>query len=273
MPKSVGSVRDLVDAVSSGKLAELFPTMDRRLPQMVAASSWSVRLSEHYLLLYHRDMEATEVFDQEAFLAESEQIRTEIIAYFGSLWSSKECQSTLKRHLTVMLLHTRSRRKFGTLVKPDFLLYLLDPRQDPDYMVEIRHEYAHWVWGAMYGEAPAVFNEGLAVVVETMSRRGKTEADLLRGLQPLDRVPALHDLCTNNRFFEHVTGYYRIAGTFVHFLSSRWGWMLVAKLFKRTDYEDPTVADTFAQVFGISLPETDAAWRDCLRLKSRESSG
>lgn len=272
MALAIGNVRDLVDAASSGRLAELFPTIDRWLPQMMASSSWSVRLSQHFLLLYHLDGDDVAALDQEAFLVESEQVRKEIIDYFGALWSAQESKEAFKRHLTLLLLHVKSTITFGTPLKPDLLLYLLDTHQDPEYMVKFRHEFTHWLWGSMYGEAPGLFNEGLAVVVETMSQCGKTEADLFRGVRPLDEVPPLQDLCANERFFGQGTALYRSAGTFVYFLSSRWGWDRVAELFRRTDFDDTSIASTFAQVFGISLQEADVRWRDYLRLKTGKYS-
>ena len=115
------------------------------------------------MLLYYRDPVQCTYLDQDVLLAGFEKIRKDIIDYFSTLWSSRKTRHILKKHLTVVVFHVKNSMTFGTLLRPDLLLYLLDTDQDPEYMVKFRHEFGHWIWGAMYGEAPALFNEGLAV--------------------------------------------------------------------------------------------------------------
>ena len=107
-----------------------------------------------------------------------------------------------------------------------------------------------------------------------MSWQEKTEADLLKGVQEIDKVPPLRKLCNNDFFFGLGTALYRIAGTFVYFLSDEWDWDRVSQLFLKSDYDDTSIGDTFAQIFGISLEEADNRWRDYLRLKiARHNDG
>ena len=269
MPIAIQNARDLAEAASSGRLlATLFPTIDQWLPQLIASVAWSVRLSSHFVLLYHCDPSVATPLDQDAFLTECEQCRDQLLQYFGVVPSTKAERDALKNHLTIMIFHVQSKRTFGNLLRPNMLLYLLDTEQDPDYRTKIRHEMTHWLWGALYGEAPSLLNEGVAVVAETLSAPGKTEADLFRGLRPLDDVPPLEQLAGNETFFGAGTGYYRIAGTFVYFLSQRGGWERVAELFRRTDYDDAAFGESLAQVYGLSLQEADVEWRSFVRSKT-----
>jgi len=266
VPIAIQNARDLAEAASSGRLlATLFPTIDQWLPQLIASVAWSARLSAHFALLYHCDPSVVAPLDQDAFLAECEQCREQILQYLHTAPSTKAERDALKSHLTVMIFHVQSKRTFGNSLRPNMLLYLLDTEQDPDYRTKIRHEMTHWLWGALYSEAPALLNEGVAVVAETLSAPDKTEADLFQNLRPIDDVPSLEQLAGNGAFFGAGTGYYRMAGTFVYFLSQRGGWERVAEVFRRTDYDDPAFGSKFAQVYGFSLREADAEWRSLVR--------
>jgi len=80
---------------------------------------------------------------------------------------------------------------------------MMDPKDDPDYMVRFRHEYAHWVWSRMYGSAPSLFHEGLATYAEKMSVPGADIHEFLDSGLSVDEIPALKEIAFNEGFWKH----------------------------------------------------------------------
>ena len=178
--------------------------------------------------------------------------------------------NSLKNHLTLLILHVKSTITFGNMLRPHLLLYLLDTKQDPEYMVKFRHEMAHWLWGSMYGEAPAFLNEGVAVVAETLSAPNKTAADLFEALRSLDGVPPIEELFRNEAFWKTGTALYRVAGSFIYFITQGWGWERLAQLFRHTNYDDADIGNKFTQDYGITIMEAERQWRTYVSSKMQE---
>ena len=163
--------------------------------------------------------------------------------------------------LTLLIIHVRSERTFGSVGEDArLLIYLLDTEQDPEYLLRLRHETTHMVWRSLYGEAPPLFQEGLAEYVQQMSQAGADTESLLTGTPSLDTAPPLPDVAPTEAFW-HARGLYRVAGTFIWFLVETHGWGKLKALFQRSGYDDAAIVATFGEVYGVSLEDADREWR------------
>jgi hypothetical protein len=173
------SVSDLKKAIHSPRALDVVRNPNAWLPELVASLRWKTQLSEHFVLHYHIDASDEQDLLFDSLLMELEKLYSELLEFLEIEAGSKPEQLALKTRLACFIVKTHSERTFGTLPDPHLLFYLLDPEKDPDYMLKLRHELAHWVWGRVYVEAPPLFNEGVAVYAEKMSPPGTTESEFL----------------------------------------------------------------------------------------------
>jgi hypothetical protein len=144
----------------------------------------------------------------------------------------------------------------------------LNPEKDPDYMVKLSHELAHWIWGRHYGEAPPLFNEGVAVYAERMSTCDATECDLLSDLYArCFPPPPLGEVIHGEGFWRH-KGMYTFSGLWIHFLIRESGWNKLKEFFLRSDFEDQHVVEHFESVYGEQLETVESRWKDYLAEKA-----
>ncbi len=231
MLRPIENVADLLAAVRSGSFSDLSPSdMEMWLPQLAASTSWSTWLSHHFLLLYHAETDVV-ALDENRFIVDCEDLHAQVTRFFVS----KGCEpspAAARRHLAMLVVHAQTPVTFGSVIGTDTMLYLPDTTQDPQYLDRFRHEISHFVWGSLFGEAPGVLNEGIAVATETLSQPGKSEIDLFNGMPPIDQIPPFSDLCRNEQFFSKGISNYRAVGTLVYFLAGKFGWPRLGQLFR-----------------------------------------
>jgi hypothetical protein len=240
--------------------------------QRIASSlQWEVRLSRRFLLHCYIDFHDEDDALFTSFLQECEQICDQVEQFLQIEPRSKQEKLLMQSRFILFVVKTRSSRTFGSLPDPHTMFYLLDPRQDPNYMRRFRHEIAHWVWGHLYGEAPPLFQEGVATYADSMSEPGADASEFLRR-HPLDveQLPPLCDLALTENFWSynaesgrHASGQplYVVASLWIHFLVEKWGWDKLKHLFLISDYEDHAIADHFSEVYGRALGDVDVEWR------------
>jgi hypothetical protein len=139
----------------------------------------------------------------------------------------------------------------------------LDPERDPKFMQRFRHEYAHWAFGRIYGEAPSLFYEGVATYAEKMSGPNTDAAKFRNSNIRLETIPAIEELADNDSFWKCKNNY-TISALFIDFLVSKWGWAPLKDLYLSSDYEDPDIQNHFKEVYGLSLEELEPEWRNYL---------
>jgi hypothetical protein len=240
---------------------------DTDMPALIASLSWRACLTPHFQLHCHDDRHGDHSFG--APLAdEFERIYGELEMFFSLTYRSKQERLIAEGRITCFIIRTRSERTFGSMEAPGPLFHLMDPEQDPDFMLRFRHEIAHLMWGRLYGEAPALFNEGLAVFAENMSDPG-TSRDAPVNLDPsaVSSMPPLEEVALNEGFWsfrERGFPLYRVGGALTHHLVQRWGWERLRDLFLLSEYEDPDILSHFRSIYGQELGAVDADFREYL---------
>jgi hypothetical protein len=196
----------------------------------------------------------------DSLLNESEEIYCELNRFFEIEANSKQEILAQKTRLVCFIFKIESNITFGFLNDPHIFFFYLDTKQTPDYMEKFRHEYAHWVWGRSFGEAPSFIWEGLATYAEIMSNLQSKISDLLDRKIVLETIPSLHD-CVKNEVFWSQKGMYTAGSLFVYFLVENWGWDKLKSLFLNMDFEDPDINKHFNQIYGTDLETLDGEWR------------
>ena len=264
-PSTIKDLDDLRKAVSSPSWFETVQDMDTWLPSFVSSISWQSRLLPHFLVHYHNDFQDIDDNMPDTLLNEFEKIHKQLLQFFHIEPQSKQERIALQTRFTFFIIHTKTDRSFGSLTDPFVLFYFLDTQQDPNYMNRFRHEIAHMIWGRSYGEAPPLFQEGVAVYAEYMSNPDANHSDFLNPTSiDIEQIPRLSEIAITENFWKHQS-LYTISGIWIYFLIEKWGWDKLKALFLLSQYEDPEIANHFYQIYGQKLEEVEIEWRHYLK--------
>jgi hypothetical protein len=193
-----------------------------------------------------------------------ETVYAEVAGFLIGPPVSKQERISIQGKCSCFIVHTDSERTFGSVDGSSTLFYLMDPNQHPDYLPRFRHEIAHVVWGRLYGEAPPLFNEGLAVYAEHMAAPDADLASLFaHDTWSLDGIPPLVKIVDDHGFWEYGP-FYGVGGVLVHYLVESYGWDALRRFFLASDYDDPEALSHFAEVYSRDLMSVDADWREYL---------
>jgi len=260
-PHTFQSVNDLKAAIEGPEWFRTVQAMDSWLPHLIAHVQWRTAMSRRFLLHYHLDVSDEDDLLFERLLPLSEQMCDELEVFFQIVPQTKLETLALQMRFSYFIIKTRTQRTFGSLTDAHLLFYFLDPRQDRQYLDRFRHELAHWVWGRLYGEAPPLFQEGVAVYAEKCAK-GEALGRRTQRIIPSapSTVPSLSTLAHTSEFWQH-EDVYEVAGSFVQFLVRHWGWERLKRLFLLSDYEDQAIHQHFQEVYEQSLEQVDGAWR------------
>jgi hypothetical protein len=189
-PVKIESLADMKEAFTPATLFQALQTMDTWMPKIVSSTNWRTQLSKNIVLNYYIDHNDDHdvIFDD--FLAESDTIIKELEMFFEMTSHSKGERLASSTRLACFIIKTKSDFTFGSLPDPHLLFYYLDPEKDPEYMQKFRHEYAHWSFGRMYGEAPSLFYEGVASYAEKQSGKGQVIPLFPAGGLEADKIPS-----------------------------------------------------------------------------------
>ncbi len=267
----IETLDNLKAAINSPSSFETIRDMDSWLPGIISSLDWQTHMSDHFIMHYHIDVHDEDDAMFDSFGAESEEVYRQLEKFFQIEPTSKRDVTAMLTKLSCFIVKTRSDRTFGSFTNPHVLFYMMDPTDDPNYMVRFRHEYAHWVWSRMYGSAPSLFHEGLAVYAEKMSSPDANVSEFLaNGVDAAD-IPPLEEIAVNENFWKHDQGkMYTAASLLVHFLVENYGWDRLKKFCLLTDFQDPDVLEHFEQAYGRSLESIDAEWRKFLKSHSSQ---
>ena len=167
--EEIETIDDFKAAIDSTSFQVVMPEFNSWFPRIVSSTNWQNRISPNYMFNYYIDAhdEDDKLFDS---LAEQSQvIYSELNKFFEMEANTKREILAQQTRLLCFIIKTRTNTTFGFMVDPHTFFFYLDTKQTPDYMEKFRHEYAHWIWGRLYGEAPSLFWEGLATYAEKMS--------------------------------------------------------------------------------------------------------
>ncbi len=268
--RKIETLDDLKAAINSPSSLATIRDMDSWLPGLVSSLQWKTRMSDHFIMHYYVDAPDEEDVIFDSFCAESEEIYRQLEKFFHIEPASKQDVTAMLMKLSCFVVKTRTERTFGSFTNPHVLFYMMDPKDDPDYMVRFRHEYAHWVWFRMYGAAPSLFHEGLAVYAEKMSGPNADIAEFLSHGLTLNDIPPLKEIAFNKNFWKQDQGKMYTAGSLlIHFLVEKYGWERLKQFCLLTDFQDPDVLERFEQAYGCSLESIDSEWREFLRCGER----
>jgi hypothetical protein len=133
------------------------------------------------------------------------------------------------------------------------------------------HETVHVLVNLVWGRAPALFGEGIAVAFQSDPVAGDTVPrwntrpvdDIARDAWAAGTVPALDDLILNDPFRSYAEGLtYPLAGSFVHYLLESGGVAPLRAFFEAFGRGDAgTVRDHFRAAYGQELDAAWDAWR------------
>ena len=262
----IENLADLKNAIGPTTLFQVFQSMDTWMPKLVASTNWETQLSTNMVLNYYIDHRDTNDVLFENFLAESDSIIEELELFFEIQPDTKGEHLATGTRLITFIIKTKAELTFGTLPDPHLLFYYLDPVKDPKYMQRLRHEYAHWAFGRIYGEAPSLFYEGVATYAEKQSGRGQVIPLFPTNGLELDKIPLLSTLASNDSFWG-TRHNYTISALFIDFLVTEWGWDKLKAFFLKSDYEDPQVNEHIKDIYGFGLEELDIPFREFLEKK------
>ena len=242
--------------------------MDVWLPSLVSSTPWQSRFLPDFLVHYYNDDQNIADNFLDLLGREFEKIYKQLLQFFHIKPQSKIEKVAQQTRFTCFIVHSKASISFGSLRDPFVLFYLLDTQKDPDYLHRFRHEIAHMVWGRSYGEAPPLFQEGIAVCAEHMSSPAANRNDFLNSA-PIDgeRIPLLAEMAITENFWKHRSLYpvYMISGFWIHFLIEKWDWDRLKALFLISQYEDPDIADHFYRIYGQKLEGVEGDWRHFLK--------
>jgi hypothetical protein len=139
------------------------------------------------------------------------------------------------------------------------------------------HEVVH-VYSAMVGRPSDFFNEGIAVSFQadpargdlTVRFNGQQVHDACRTYLVSGALPQPLSRYVTSEGFRGITDSvlsYRMAGSFVLYLTERFGLSSTLALFRGAAREDslPAIRSRMQAAFGVSLEEAEAAWLEMLR--------
>ena len=251
-----------VDRLKVTLMSGAFGPKSLGLPEMVKALLWQSRLSPHFVVHYHDDTGADDgLLDDLADAFES--IYADLMTCMQIVPASKPERITLETRLICYVIRTSSPRTFGSVESPGVLFYLMDPQQDSEYLGKFRHEIAHLIWGRSYGEAPPLFNEGVAVYAEVASEPVDRAGCPPATATAITSLPSVAKLAPTDLFWEEYRSgrpVYKVSGFWIRYLVERWGWGRLGALFLASDYDDPEIVSRFQTIYGHSLETVEADW-------------
>lgn len=158
-------------------------------------------MSRRFLLHYYIDFHDEDDALFCSFLEESEQICDQVEQFAQIEPKSNQGKLLLQPRFVCFMVKNHSSRTFRSMPDPQVMFYLMDTKQDPDYMRRFRHEIAHWPWRRLHNEAPPLFQEGIAVYAELMSEPSADVSDFLTGSSlDVKEVPPLCDMALTENF-------------------------------------------------------------------------
>jgi len=266
----ISDLNGLKKVIESPNWMAAIQSMQSWFPELVSSIQWETRLSDHFVLHYYIDAHDEEDARFDSLLTDLETIYGELEEFFEIKTGSKQEKLALQTRLVCFVVKTRTERTFGSLTDPHILFFLYDPKKVPEYMDRFRHEVAHWVWGRVYGEAPPLFQEGVAVYAEKMSAGDRKISDFLTssGVN-IEKIPPLSEVAIGENFWKH-RGMYTVGSLWVHYLVQRYGWDTLKQLFLHSDFEDPEILEHFEKVYGDKVEVIESDWKTTL--KSSEAS-
>lgn len=238
-------------------------TADVWLPELISSAPWQIKLTPHFQFYYYCDTQEDEAFSDTLY-TNMERIYSEVADFLPCEQQSSQVAFSNQPRLECFILHTSSTRTFGTTMDKGQIFYLLDPVQDPEYLQRLRHEIMHMLWGIRHGEAPPLFNEGIANFVEHLSAPN-ADIDVFLQNAPfvLANTPPLAEIADTQVYWEHGS-FYTAGGLLVWYLVDRWGWENLERLFAISDYRDSNILDHFYEVYQKDLSTVDIEWRQHL---------
>lgn len=266
----IESIEDLKTAVDSSSFMDVISAMESWLPDVVSATQWEARISKNFMIHYFIDVNDEDDILFDSLIEKSEEIYDDLNEFFEIEAGSKQEILAQQTRLLCFIIKTRSRTTFGFLNDPHTFFFYLDTENTPNYMEKFRHEYAHWVWGRSFGEAPSFLWEGLATYAEKMSYPQSDVSNLMiRGIS-LESIPPLTE-CVKNEVFWSQKGMYTAGSQFVYYLVENWGWDKLKQLFLISDFEDSDIQEHFFQIYGFKLENLDKDWRAFLNMEFEQS--
>jgi hypothetical protein len=258
--EEINSIENLKIAIDCTSIQNVMASFDSWFPEVVSSTPWNTLVSQHHIIHYyiaHHD-EDDILFD--SLLIKSEEIYTDLIRFFEIEANSKQASLAQQTRLLSFIAKVDSKITFGFLNDPHTLFFYVDTKQTPEFLGKFRHEYAHWVWGRSYGEAPSFLWEGLATYGEKMSKPGSDTSKLVGQGFEMGTIPPLKD-CVKNEVFWSQKGMYTAGSLFIHYLVENWGWEKLKQLFLISDFEDQVIHEHFYQVYGLKLKDMDNDWK------------
>ncbi|HEC43292.1 MAG TPA: hypothetical protein ENI20_10730 [Bacteroides sp.] len=260
---NINGLEDLKSALQPATLFTVLEAMESWMPTLVSSLNWNTQMSSNIILNYYIDHSDENDGIFEDFLAESDKIIADLETFFELEQLNKQGRLASASRLNCFVIKVKSDFTFGTLPDPHLLFYYLDPERDPKYMQRFRHEYAHWTFGRIYGEAPSLFYEGVATYAEKMSGKNPDAVKFRDISFQLEDVPPINELADNDSFWKCKNNY-TISALFIDFLVSKWGWAPLKDLYLSSDYDDPDIQNHFREVYGLSMEEVEPDWRNYL---------
>lgn len=266
----INSIENLKLAIDSTSFQGVISTFETWFPEVISKTNWNTIISRHYIIHYFiaNHDEDDGLFD--SILIKSEKIYADLTHFFEIEADSKQEILAQQTRLLSFIVKVESKVTFGFLNDPHTFFFYLDTKQTPGYMEKFRHEYAHWVWGRSYGEAPSFLWEGLATYAEKMSYPQSDVSNLIHRGIDLESIPPLTE-CVKNEVFWSQKGMYTAGSLFVYYLVENWGWDKLKHLFLVSDFEDSDIQEHFFQIYGIKLENLDNDWRAFLNKQFEQS--
>ncbi len=264
--RNIETIEDFKIAIDSSSFQVVMPEFNSWFPRIVSATNWQNRISPNYMLHYYIDVHDEDDIMFDSLAEQSEKMYSQLNEFFEMKADSKQEILAQQTRLLCFIIKTRTNTTFGFMVDPHTLFFYLDTKQTPDYLEKFRHEYAHWVWTRLYGEAPSLFGEGLATYAEKMSNPELNISIFPDKKVDLENIPPLQEIAINDNFWQH-KGMYTAGSLLIHFLVEKWGWDRLKSLFLISNFDDSEINEHFQEVYGQSLEKTDTEWRQFLRIK------
>jgi len=133
-----------------------------------------------------------------------------------------------------------------------------------NHVQHIFHEETHQLVMREIGEAPALFNEGIAVYTESMVFHGKEAFHKLCAKtwkkQAARRKGVLRELMSNEFFWSKYGKWpvYTLGAAAVNYVIETYGLSLLMEVFRATDYDDTRFDRVVEAKLGISIDEMQA---------------
>ena len=139
------------------------------------------------------------------------------------------------------------------------------PWDDPRVMQIVLHEAVHLWWAEQVGKAPSLLNEGIAVYVESiLGANAAYSREELRDSWQAYATGAgpgfLRQLCKDEVFWTQDAAnepVFMVGGHLVAFLLETYGMPSVRKIFLKSHFNDPKLADHIEDVVGESIEQLE----------------